>query len=614
MINFHKKTGKPAKVQSGHEDVWFSTSGLYVSDNAGNPKLITASTATGTTTPVGVPAEPNMLYFNSTTRKSYISTNDKWLEIPTSAIPGSGSGGGGNAGNVMITDAGNWYTSNDVEGALNEIGEAIPHLLGTKLLPNYGDNVNNINTSSEHFLTATATNKPSTQTGWAINRRTTGSQTYGFVVDTAGNAFTRVGTTYRQLALDTQIATLDTRINNLSSSTNSTLSGYKIKELNAGNGLTVTKGSNGTYTVASNADTQNLLNQVKNGAFLKKTGDTATGNMTINNPHTTAIYYGRDSTNTNYAGFRVGQEGFGIYDYGRGQTFLRKLSAGNFEINGHGKNNISNIRVEHKLNFSTTRTDGGYGFEFHHTKSPGAAAVIYGKSANGEFGIGSTPTWNYFDVGDGKGGRGAGKGLRIGRLGGGNIPWLRLDVETVYANWSFSAASGLHIGSNLDASGPVAGNARVGAKIYFYPYDHDGSWTQRQTYVGLGWNAKQDIFTFHRARKNNKVAAGYDSYGQVKIRAGGFVVASSEEYKDIHGQFEVNVLDDIKEMKPYLYNYKNSSKTELGFVFERKVPKLLQEGKPGEGGLNTYALVTYLWKGVQELTEKVETLERRLSE
>ena len=69
MINFHKKTGKPASVQKGHEDVWFSTTGLYVSDNKGAPRLITAATTKGSSMPVGVPPEPNILYFNQSTRK-----------------------------------------------------------------------------------------------------------------------------------------------------------------------------------------------------------------------------------------------------------------------------------------------------------------------------------------------------------------------------------------------------------------------------------------------------------------------------------------------------------------------------------------------------------------
>ena len=76
-INFHKKTGKPTNVTKGHSAVWFSNLGLYVADNNGAPRLITAGTSSGTTTPVGVPSEPNMLYFNEVTKKHFISTKEK---------------------------------------------------------------------------------------------------------------------------------------------------------------------------------------------------------------------------------------------------------------------------------------------------------------------------------------------------------------------------------------------------------------------------------------------------------------------------------------------------------------------------------------------------------
>ena len=601
MINFHKKTGRPASVQKGHEDVWFSTTGLYASANDGSARLITAATLTGSSVPVGVPVEPNMLYFNKTTRKHYISTDQKWVEIPTAGIPGSGTGGG-NASNVMIADAGNWYTSNDVEGALAEIGERLPHLLGTGLLPNYGANTYDIKTGSEYLLNTTATNKPSSVTSWLTSRKSSTGDIYGLAVDKNGQVFSRVNNSFTQLARKTDLDTA----NNAISALNSTLvANWKVKDMNAGTYAAVSSNANGIYTVGLNTEAQNLLNGVKNGNYIKKSGDTTTGNLTVRSGGT-AIVYVRDASDTNYTGLRAGDNGSGLYDYKRGRNIFAHYNSGSTYIFGYGQT-TSVFRVDHKLNFETSRTDGGYAFEMH---AHGINSALYIQNKKSRLLFGGDNYGAYITSASNTGSR---ANLRFAHISGGNLPAVKFETTVLHSTTRITTGSGVHIGANETGSGGIAGNEREGAKLYLFPYSHNGSAAQRRRYAAIGFDARQDYVTFHTADRRWDLSAGYANSKQARIAAGAFVVRSSETVKDVHGEFTENVLDTVKSVKPYIYNYKGSpEKPELGFIVERGVPKLLQEGQGDDRGLNSYSLVAYLWKAVQELAEKVDKLEEQV--
>lgn len=601
MINFHKKTGRPASVQKGHEDVWFSTTGLYASANDGSARLITAATLTGNSVPVGVPVEPNMLYFNKTTRKHYISTDQKWVEIPTAGIPGSGIGGG-NASNVMIADAGNWYTSNDVEGALSEIGDRLPHLLGTGLLPNYGANTYDIKTGSEYLLNTTATNKPSSATSWMISRKSSTGDMYGLAVDKNGQVFSRVNNSFTQLA---RKADLDTTNNVISALNSSLAANWKVKDIRAGLFTTVAAGSNGVYTVGLNTEAQNLLNGVKNGNYIRKSGDTTTGNLTVRS-NGTGVLFVRDATDTNYTGLRAGDNGSGLYDYKRGRNIIANYNSGSTYVCGYGKT-TSRFMVEHKLNFETKRTDGGYAFEM---LAKGIHNVLYLQSKNSRHLFGGNNRGAYIST---SGQTGARANLTFDHIGGGSIPNVKFDTIALHSTTRITTGSGVHIGANETGSGGISGKERAGAKLYLFPYSHNGSSRQRRRYASIGFDARTDLVKITTADRRWDLSAGYANYRQARVAAGAFIVRSSESVKDIHGEFTENVLETVKTVKPYIYNYKGSpEKSELGFIVERGVPTLLQEGKGDDRGLNSYSLVAYLWKAVQELTEKVEKLEEQV--
>lgn len=603
MINFHKKTGRPVSVQKGHEDVWFSTTGLYASANDGSARLITAATLTGNSVPVGVPVEPNMLYFNKTTRKHYISTDQKWIEIPTAGIPGSGTGGG-NASNVMIADAGNWYTSNDVEGALAEVGERLPHLLGTGLLPNYGANTYDIKTGSEYLLNTTATNKPSSVASWMISRKSSTGDMYGLAVDKNGQVFSRVNNSFTQLARN---ADLDSANNAISALNSSLAANWKVKDIAAGLFTTAAADANGVYTVGLNTEARNLLNGVKNGNYVKKAGDTMTGSLTVRSATGTGIVYVRDATDTNHAGLRAGDDGAGLYDYKRGRNIIANYNSGSTYLFGYGKT-TSVFRVEHKLNFETSRTDAlGYAFEMH---ARGVNHVLYAQGKNSRHLFGGNNRGAYIAT---AGPTGAKANLTFEHLGGGILPAVKFETTVLHSTTRITTGSGVHIGSNETGSGGIAGEERSGAKLHLFPYSHNGSKDQRRRYASIGFDARQDLVTIDTADRRWDLPAGYANGKQARVAAGAFIVRSSETVKDVHGEFTENVLETVKKVKPYIYNYKGSpEKPELGFIVERGVPTLLQEGKGDDRGLNSYSLVAYLWKAVQELTEKVEKLEEQV--
>lgn len=188
MINFHKVNNKPDKVGSGEEHIWFSyPNGIYVADNQGNPRLISPGKMIGDAVPVGTPNEPGLFYYNTSNKKNYISTAEKWVEIGTSAIPGTG-GGGGIAGNILINDTANNYTSVDVEGALAEIAEKFPWYFGKMQLKDYNGDVNTLLNSTENYLTTKATNLPNSKTGWIIQRKASNNNTYGLIIGEDGSA------------------------------------------------------------------------------------------------------------------------------------------------------------------------------------------------------------------------------------------------------------------------------------------------------------------------------------------------------------------------------------------------------------------------------------------
>lgn len=615
MINFHKKTGKPASVQQGHEDVWFSTTGLYVSDNTGAPRLITAATLKGNSVPVGVPTEPNMLYYNQSTRKHYISTDQRWVEIPTAGIPGSGSTSG-NASGIMIDDAGNWYTSNDVEGALAEIGEKFPHLLGSGLLPNYGSNTFDIRTASEYLLNTTATNKPSGTMAWLISRKASTSDIYGLAVDKNGDLFSRVNNSFarmvRKSELDAQVSAINDKLENLTSTTNNFASAWKVKNIINGKYIAVNS-SGGTYTIGLDAEAQNLLNSVKNipgsSTFVRRAGDTMTGPLRIQAGAGVNSFIQLSSTNSinNFSLMDDTQGGAIIVDEDpirfttngpriafrdnkTGKDVFSYYPSGALDLNGSSR---VWVRSTGYLRVETTATNASVDI-FSKAKD-----VLFLKGPHGSLHIGTgVMGYNFINSYSGRG-SGA-RSFFIGTADYNPIPEFWVRAGMVKLDGRVFASDSVNIGFDPKTYLGTAGDNCI--RMYTNKFGvSDGN--SNKVFAALYWDYKSRNFVFDAMNSTGGA-------GPIYINANGFRSRSSIKYKNVIGEFEANALDKIMGAKVYNYTLKGdqTNNKRIGLIIEKGAPKEVVD----DDTVDNYSMIAMLWKGIQELTEELNTLKAKM--
>ena len=617
MINFHKKTGKPANVQRGHEDVWFSTTGLYVSDNNGAPRLITAATIKGNSVPVGVPTEPNMLYYNQSTRKHYISTDRKWVEIPTSAIPGSESTAG-NASTVMIVDAGNWYTSNDVEGALAEIGEKMPHLFGSGLLPNYGSNTFDIRTASEYLLNTTATNKPSGAMAWLISRKASTSDVYGLAVDKNGDLFSRVNNSFTRMArkseLDTRLNAVDVKLEDLredlTNSTNNFIGGWKVKDIVKGKYTSVSS-AKGVYKIELDSEAQSLLGILKGGStFVKKSGDTMTGPLRIRAASGSNSFIQLSSTNS--------VNNFSLMDDTLGGSTVIDGDASGFATNGPriafrdnktGKDVFSyypngslDLRADNRIwlrstGYARIETTSSYHSVDIFSK---AKDVMFLKGPNGSIVLGTGNLgYNFINSFSG---RGVGsRSFFIGTADYAAIPEFWVNAVEIKLDARVFTSDSVNIGFDPKTKTGTAGDNCI--RMYTNRGGvSDGD--SNKVHAALYWDYKDRNFVFGAFR--NTGGAG----GPIYVQSNGFRTRSSIKYKNVIGEFEANALDKIMGAKVYNYTLKgdHTNSKRIGLIIEKGAPEEIVDGNT----VDNYSMITMLWKGVQELTEELNTLKAKM--
>lgn len=94
---------------------------------------------------------------------------------------------------------------------------------------------------------------------------------------------------------------------------------------------------------------------------------------------------------------------------------------------------------------------------------------------------------------------------------------------------------------------------------------------------------------------------------------GNWVAPSSESYKKDISVFDDSALSYINSVKPVRYQYNEQSEKDpytLGLIAEESPDLILSaNGK----GINSYSMMTLLWKAVQELDGKVENINRRIT-
>lgn len=627
MINFHKINGKPSNQGAGTEHIWFSSpNGIYVAQNDGKPRLVSPGLQVGTTTPVGKPSEPGIFYYNSATRKHYISNDQSWTEIGVSGIPGSGSGNGNMAGDILINDNANYYTSIDVEGALSEIAEKFPWYFGSMQLADWTKDKTALRESAEKYITSTATGFP--KTGWLINRKASNGNYYGLEVGENGELYTKKNDTFTQMAnkgdVDTAVKNLTQAINNL----NTTAGSWSLK---AGEHIVISGNSvSGGQTIGVDPNfSKSIMDKVNgainamSGSYVRRSGDTMSGQLTMNNSYGNSVIqigtYSRMQMLEQRGGSAPSSDAnLGIVgDYQNPQFHIRDNKWGHdvmsyypdkgvLAIRSNGGMHIANKTHGGKITFSNNATSG-FPFEFRTTQS---------KSA----------TFNHLETGQRLSIWGDTKGSWITADGGNRASNLYFSMNSgawlrefgVRSNWSYttrhlSAGAMMAVGMDPNSQWGTEGDYRKWIHLRIYPYSVTQAADSTNYFAIMRYNQKNNTLEFAQGVTSRVPGAGTINLGtqpneSITLRAAKFYTASAEKYKQNIRPLEDGALAGVMNTKPYTYNLKGQDTRSLGLVIERNAPKeIVSETRDS---IDTYAMTAYLWKAVQELAEKVEKLSK----
>lgn len=621
MINFHKIGGKPKKMPAGSEHIWLSyPNGLYAADNQGNPRRIATGIRIGSDVPVGTPDEPGLMYYNTENKKNYISNAETWMELATGGIPGSGTGGGGNAGNVLINDAGNYFTSVDVEGALGEIAERFPWYFGASKLKDYTQNVHTLLHSDEKFYTSAATNKPGNVIGWQTQRLASNGKTYGSFVGDNGEFFTRVNNNF------TQMASLATVNANIATATNGITS--KLG-LGVGTGLK-TNGKNlltGQIVSLSDAVVKQLADIDKElvgmgGSFsgldkkyLKRTGDTMEGQLYIHDlKHRDSVigfkdrsggvrftmYFNKDTDNMGIWNSRLSNAAFRHATLS-GTTEVQALSKGPLQLNSKG----GSVSIN-----SAQRT--------FYNVTGGAQTIVDFASRKGGLRVGSADGYTYLETFTSAAKRNVAKNLRISGVEGKTIPLVETMAGMNYSLHSLASGQSLHVGIDPRTEyGNTSVARRTHSYLVFYPQYINSEANAIRNYARVAYNQARGTLEFRSFRKNTSRSSYVDRTNNIALEANRFINTSSEIFKEDIEPLEDGALESVLKTPTYTYKFKDdhNNETHAGFIIERGVPKLAIESN--ERAIDNYAMTAYLWKAFQEYVEKTDKkileLEKQLS-
>lgn len=614
MIKFHKVSGKPAKVESGDENIWFSyPNGIYVADNQGNPRLISPGKMIGDAVPVGVPNEPGLFYYNTSNKKNYISTAEKWVEIGTGSIPGTG-GGSNIAGNVLINDTANNYTSVDVEGALAEIAEKFPWYFGRMQLKDFNGDVNTLLKSTENYITTSAANRPNGKTGWLIQRKASNNNTYGFVIGDDGTAQTRVNDRFTPLAAQSDLAKLQNTVD-------SSLGELKV---NVGKGLasdgkTLANGQ----TISLAQDILDKIDAAGAGAnFVKKAGDTMTGSLVMKagSGRVSQVQFSSTGSANNVAilddprgtsknspyGGREGGSRFRIANVKRNFDIMSAYSDGSVDIHANGPRAVfGNAGTNGRTTILNNNNNGKTSVDI---VAPFSDVPLFVKGKNGQLHYKVNGGMNSLLSGNSSSGR---KNLRIAGMGSNSeLATLYFEAWNTRAKGKIHSGSAINVGFNHETS-KGTGDGDVCLRIFPRKAGLNGEKNALRNYAVLYYEQYSQTLVVDSFKGNANFTRN-ERNNFVRLSSDGFITRSSVKYKNPIKKFEEDALSKVKEVTPELYAYKNDPKqsTQLGFIIEHGLP---QEVVEMEGrGVNAYALTAYLWRATQQLSQEVDSLKEEL--
>lgn len=604
MIEFHKIVGKPADVDAGEERIWFTDAGLtYVADNAGHPTRFGAGYNEGTTVPVGTPRAAGILYYCTGNGKYYISDLTKWNVLNTESKTGGGANAG-YAGGVFITDLGNYYTSTEVEGALQEVGAAFPHLMGSRTLQPITTNLFSFDIAGERRVGTNVVNSPTPLTSWLNQRQGSDGKTYGMLISEDGNAWTRHGDNFTELASkgDLQEA-LETMGGDLGGVIGG-VEGYKVR---VGSGLSITQSGlvSKSPTISLNtAQLAQALDAYTGNPFVRKSGDKMSGDLFIDKP-TPSLYLraeiaGQSALNSvrffnssvsGYAGLRHDNQSRSFFNY--------KLSDGTIELNTGAKSD--GVVIDGRLEINRPNSQGDRGIQVNTGDGHYIASF---RNDIGQVSILSQAQANYIESDDNTPERKP-RDLVISSRYVRPLNNLKLLSHRVWTYGYMNVGEGLYIGMDEDLYGKLDSNN----KLYMFPYEYNPSQsatTARRYYSHMGYSQKSQTMYIRAYLKD----LAKSSYTEVALNVSGskFLTRSSEKFKTDIKPFTEDALSILEGTNPWSYKLKadESKRTNVGFILERGVPDFAIEDDGNS--IDSYAMIAVLWKAVQELNQKVKEL------
>lgn len=609
MIKFHKINGKPKNVPKGEENVWYSyPEGLYVADINGVPRLIAPGRQVGSTTPVGTPSEPGLFYYNSQTRKHYISDDQGWQELGVGRIPGSG-GGDNTAGNILIDDSAGNYTAIDIEGALAEIAEKFPWYFNKNQLQDYTNAKSGLTQSTEKYITNQASGFANP--GWLTQRKASNGNLYSLLIGEDG-VHVQAGNKMMELATKDELGSLGEAV---SKDLNKTIQD-ELKKLKITPGEYISVSGNSIPSGQKIGLSPDFIEEFKllkksvfglenkpddTGTFVRNTGDTITGIIKMkpdatksDSSYSETQYY--DSKGKLAGSIWCEDARFGLWDYktndmivGTYASSQKTIVRATKELELWSRENNVSIWPD-----GTNSAGGG-------TKK-GSEILMYPKNEKGQracLAVRSTTGIPGYTTPDivleaSNGVRTSAGALRIRGMHDSVLHSIELKADNIYTYGRIATGMGLGIGYDPYTNKPYWNNRD--AKLWLYAVEGRA---KSERYAEIFFSGDQNTVLFNK-----------------HIKTPGVVQTSSEKFKENIEEYKENVLGIIRNTKTYQYNFKNdeAKNRQLGLIIERGVPEVLLADHSNREGIDTYSLATFLWKAVQELTEEVDNLKTKLKE
>lgn len=295
--------------------------------------------------------------------------------------------------------------------------------------------------------------------------------------------------------------------------------------------------------------------------------------------------------------------------YGTSGQEYTKISNGGMNIRSYSAGASS---------YQTVSIDGNYGISLSTTKFPGSMLRIDATETVTEYYPGSDK-FRYII-------RATGASSSIDISSG-------FDINLTTPTFS-RGSGGVYIGNGTDRS-PVVSvmylitrgyttESYVNSSFALRAHTHPEYWDKgfssgflsSNVYVGGASIGVGGVFNGSASTSNVSLGAT-NIYAPGKVYASGVALTSSVTRKTNIREFDMDAMDVIKGVNVYEYHYINDVDN---LNFYNKQIGVLAEGSPAilRGGendsINTYAMVSVLWKAMQQQSEIIDTLKRDIKE